>query len=242
MEEIERVVIVTGSESGIGLAVTQLLLESGCHVVGADISNRNNPHEDHPRFSFIPTDVTIDDEIDGLFAAVLHRFGRLDVLFNCAGITSLDPISAITSESWDSMFAVNLKAVFFCSKRALEIMERQGFGRIINVASNAGKSGGKAVGAHYSASKAGVICLTRSMAMHAAEYNITVNCVAPGPTSTPMTAGWDKEVQRSLVDKIPLGRFAEPVEVAEAIVFLASEAARYITGETLNVNGGLLMD
>lgn len=242
MHHPNRVAIVTGSESGIGYAVTEVLLANEYIVVGADLNNRNTPHERSGNFTFVPTDVTSTRELDSLFSSTINRFGRLDALVNSAGVTGLDTIYEITDESWNRIIDVNLKAVFFTSQKALTIMTDQGFGKIVNLSSNAGKSGGKAVGAHYSASKAGVICLTRSLAQYAAEFGVHVNCVAPGPTRTPMTDEWEEQVSRSLIGKIPLGRFAEPSEIAEAIMFLLSEKSDFITGETLNVNGGLLMD
>jgi NAD(P)-dependent dehydrogenase (short-subunit alcohol dehydrogenase family) len=161
---------------------------------------------------------------------------------NCAGITSLENVNSLTPEKWDNMLNINLRAVFFCCQRALKIMKEQKHGKIVNISSNAGVGGGKAVGVHYSASKAGVICLTKSLALYAADFNVNVNCVAPGPTQTPMTDEWEKNVYEKLRQAIPFKRFAAPEEIAEAILFLASDKSGFITGETLNVNGGLLMD
>ncbi len=219
------------------------MLELGHRVLGADLRRNcglGTAHADAP-YTFRRTDVTKNDQVQRLFDAVAKDDEPLDVLFNCAGVTSLTPIPEISLEEWDRMFAVNLRAVFLCSQMALDIMIPQGRGKIINVASNAGRGAGKRVGAHYSASKAGVISLTQSFALYAAEHRITVNCVAPGPTTTPMTDGWTPDTVERLKSAIPLGRFATPEEVAEAMVFLASNKADFITGETLNVNGGLLM-
>jgi len=242
MTEIERVAVVTGSESGIGFAVAHLFLTEGYRVIGADLNNLDTENHRNDRFLFIPTDVADARELEGMFSIVESKFGRLDVLVNCAGITSMDSVDRITDDDWNRMMDVNLKSVFFASRRALDIMKLRRSGKIVNVSSNAGKSVGKAVGAHYSASKAGVISLTRSLAVHASEFGVNVNCVAPGPTHTPMTEGWEESVHRELRRTIPLGRFAEPLEVAYAIAFLVSNQSDYITGETLNVNGGLLMD
>ena len=218
-----RVAIVTGSESGIGYEVVTILLDSVFSVVGADLNNRNTSHNRHNNFTFVPTNVTDPKELDALFELVRDKFGRLDVLVNSAGITGLESVPDISGEAWDRMMDVNLKSVFFACQKALGIMKPQGSGKIVNLSSNAGKGGGKSVGAHYAASKAGVICLTRSLAMYASDFGVNVNCVAPGPTRTPMTKGWDSEVSKSLQDKIPMGRFAEPSEIAEAIMFLVSE-------------------
>lgn len=242
MDEPIKTAIVTGSESGIGCATVTELLKNDYQVTGMDIAAGETCNHALKGYTFIKADLTATDNIRHLFASVVDLSGRLDALVTCAGITSLSKIDEISSEEWDAMLAINLKSVFFCCKAAFEFMKKGKSGKIVNVSSNAGKGAGKAVGVHYSASKAGVISLTRSFAIHGADWNINVNCVAPGPTKTPMTENWGKETSDSLIDKIPLKRFANPSEIAEAIIFLLSERADYITGETLNVNGGLLMD
>lgn len=238
----QRIVIVTGAESGIGDAVVELMLKDNCKVIGVDLIQNGSTDLDNPDYKFIQTDLTDLKKVDELFDYIKSIYGRIDILLNCAGITSLDGINEIISEKWDEMLDVNLKAVFFCCQNALKIMTKQKHGKIVNISSNAGVGGGKAVGIHYSTSKAGVIGLTKSLALYAADYNINVNCVAPGPTKTPMTDEWENEVNDRLKEIIPLKRFAAPKEVAEAIEFLASDKSDFITGETLNVNGGLLMN
>ena len=191
---------------------------------------------------YIKTDLTDMSQIRSLFTETIATYGTVDILVNCAGISRLTKVPDLTPEEWDLVLSVNLKAVFFCSQEALKYMCPKRSGKIIHLASVAGKMGGVLVGAHYAASKAGVICLTKSLALYAAPFNITVNSVCPGPTVTPLTDAWGNDLNTSLADKIPLKRYATPKEVAEAICFLASERADYITGETLDVNGGLLMD
>ena len=241
MNTEKKIVLITGSESGIGKSAANLMLDRGCTVIGADI--RKNPDfvSDNPNYFFIKIDMTFMEEVNSLYEFICKEFGRLDVLLNCAGITSLEGINQITPEKWDNMLSINLKAVFFSCQKALELMTVQKYGKIVNISSNAGIGGGKAVGIHYSASKAGVIGLTKSLALYAADYNVNVNCVAPGPTQTPMTDEWESDVNRKLKELIPLKRFADPEEIAVAIDFLSSEKADFITGATLNVNGGLLM-
>lgn len=234
-------IVVTGAESGIGHAVAVLMLERGYRVIGADIRQSAAEGLDSERYTFVSTDVTKDDELESLFQKVEAEGDTLDALFNCAGVTSLLSIPQITPDEWDRMLAVNLRAVFFSCQMALRIMISQGRGNIVNVASNAARGGGKTVAAHYCASKAGVISVTQSLALYGAEYNVRVNCVAPGTTATPMTADWPAETVARLEKVIPLKRFAQPMEVARAMAFLASDEAEFITGETLNVNGGLLM-
>ncbi len=242
MDFKDKTVVITGSEGGIGYIAADLMIKNGASVIGVDLRQNNGSKLDAGKYEFIQTDVSDVEEIEKLFEQVISIYKHIDILLNCVGITSLDAVNEITSELWDKMFDVNLKSVFFCCRNALKNMIPRGSGKIVNISSIAGECGGKVVGAHYSASKAGVISLTKSLALYAADYNINVNCVAPGPTETPMTSVWGSKINDNLKKAIPLKRFAEPVEIAEAILFLASEKSNYITGETLNINGGFLMD
>ena len=242
MDYTYSVAVITGAESGIGEQTAKKLLENSCHVIGLDFSRTTNGNHKNPNYQLIQIDITDLEKMQKTIDAVHRDWGRIDILVNCAGVTSLQKVDDIKPADWDRIMDINLKAVFFCCQTVLKYMKVVKRGKIINISSNAGKEGGKAVGAHYSASKAGVISLTRSLALDAAEYNININCVAPGPTKTSMTQDWDEGTNKKLKEKIPLGRFAAPEEIAEAIAFLASDSADFITGETLNVNGGLLMD
>jgi len=236
-----KVVVITGSESGIGKATTTLFLRKGARVIGLDRNNSNCFPNNH-RYILKRIDLLDLDEIKRTFQQIKAEHDKIDLLINCAGITSLTPVMDITPEDWDHVMHINLRSMFFCSKYALKEMIEQQYGKIINIASNAGKAGGEIVGPHYSASKAGVISLTISLAQFAAKYNINVNCVAPGPTETSMTSTWDGASIDTLIKRIPLRRLGKPEEVAETIYFLASRKADFITGEIIDVNGGLLMD
>ena len=190
----------------------------------------------------MPCDVANESEVKQLFTQTLEHYGRLDVVVNTAAICRNIGILDITVDDWDSIVAVNLRGTFLVGREAFRVMKEQRSGRIIFFASAAAKIGGLAAGAHYSASKAGVICFTKSLALQAAPYKINVNAVCPGPIRTAMTVAWGDKVNREFVEKIPWKEYGEPEDVAAAVLFLASDGARYITGEILDVNGGLVMD
>ena len=243
-----KVAIVTGVAGGIGLATATMLGEQGATIVGCDFQEeglkraKKALQKRNVEMNAVAADLGNVDSIQPLFKKTLEDFKRIDILVQCAGICYQSPVPEITAEEWDHIFALNLKAVFFAAQAALEVMCRQNYGKIINISSASGKSGGVAVGAHYAATKAAVICLTKSLAQYSAPFGVNVNCVCPGPIETPMTQVWGEAVNKSFAEKIPFKRYGTPEEVAEAICFLASDRARYITGETMDVNGGLVMD
>jgi 3-oxoacyl-[acyl-carrier protein] reductase len=166
----------------------------------------------------------------------------VDILVNNAGICRRGRISEIPDEEWDSVLAVNLKGAFLCCRAVLPSMIGRGSGRIVNVASLAGKIGGLMVGVHYAASKGGILALTKGLARELAEHKITVNAVCPAMVDTDIASLFTEEELRKYVASVPLGRLASPEDVAQAIVYLCSEEASYITGEVLDINGGVLMD
>ena len=187
-------------------------------------------------------DVAALDQVEAGFETTRKTLGEPDILVNNAGICPVSRFSDIDPEEWDRVMAVNLRGTFLCCRAVLETMKHRRRGWIVNMSSAAGKSGGRSVSAHYSASKAGIMCLTRSLALEMAPYGVMVNAVAPGPVETGMidrvTGGNPALYQK----RIPLGRLARPEEIAAAVVFLCSDGAGFITGETMNVNGGQLMD
>jgi NAD(P)-dependent dehydrogenase (short-subunit alcohol dehydrogenase family) len=242
----DRVAIVTGGMRGIGQAICRVLARDGAAIVIADIQpDGDKATPDLPEESptlVIQTDVSSEDSVRQLYGSVMDRFGRVDILVNNAAICKEDPILNIRVQDWDRIMAVNLRGTFLTSREAFRIMRVQGSGRIINIASAAGKIGGLTAGAHYAASKAGIICFTKSLALQAAPCHINVNAVCPGPTKTALTDSWGEEVNRAFAAKIPWKEYGQPEDVAEAVAFFASDRARYITGEILDVNGGLVMD
>ena len=231
------VAIVTGGARGIGRAICQALVRDGASLVIGDLdmdgARSTASLLGAPPALVVRMDVASEQSVKELYAQVMERFGRVDILVNNAGLCKMVSILDIGVEEWDRIMAVNLRGTFLMSREAFRIMKEKGKGRIISIASAAGKLGGLAAGAHYSASKAGVICFTKSLALQAAPYHINVNAVCPGPTKTKMTDDWGDDVNRNFADNIPWKEYGQPEDVAEAVAFLASERARYITGEIL---------
>lgn len=232
-----RVAIITGGCGDIGAATARAFVDTGARVVIADLSP---PGPDlaalGERLLFVKTDVSDRESARFMVERAKGAFGRVDILVNAAGICLNTPVMQITPEEWDKVLSVNLKGTLLCSQEAALAMMSGGGGKIVNVASIAGKTGGALVGAHYAASKAGVICLTKSLARELAPHGILVNAVAPGVIETRMIAGYEYELSR-----IPLGRKGTSRDVAEVILFLASPMSDYMTGATVDVNGGMLM-
>jgi NAD(P)-dependent dehydrogenase (short-subunit alcohol dehydrogenase family) len=238
-----KTAVVTGAASGIGLACSRALSDEGATVVLADLDGgRVRGAAEELGAHAIEADVSKPEEARRTVAEAVALSGRLDVLVASHGIFQGTPIDAMDPEEWDRVNAVNLRSVFLLAQAALAEMVPRRSGRIVTVASLAGQTGGLAAGAGYSASKGGVIALTKSIARYAGPHGITANCVCPGVVDTPLTQAWPVEVRERLAASTPLGRIARPEEVAAAVVFLASDAASFVHGAHLDVNGGLLMD
>lgn len=237
-----QVAIVTGGGGGIGKATCLAFAREGADIVIPEVNIANAEaaaaeiHALGRKCEVIETDVSNGESVRKMVRRTLNEFGRIDILVNNAGIFSYTRIDACTEEEWDRMMAVNLKGPFLCSQAVMETMKAQRSGRIINLGSLAGQVGGIVASAPYSASKAGVMCLTKSLARVLGEYGITVNSIAPGIAATEMAKN-----HPDMRAQIPLGRVADASEVASAILFLASEEGRYLTGATLDVNGGIRM-
>jgi 3-oxoacyl-[acyl-carrier protein] reductase len=240
-----RTALVTGAARGIGLAIAQALGKQGASVALVDVDQEaleKAAQSAGDRALPIQADVSRLADVQRAVAVTVERLGGLDILVNNAGICPLSTFSEITESEWDQVLAINLKGAFFFCQAALPHLRQSGQrGRIVNVASVAGQMGGLAVGAHYAASKAGLIGLSKSLARAVAADGVTVNCVAPGTTETDLIASWPEAGRASIQAQLPLGRFAQPDEVAETVCFLISDRAAFITGATLDVNGGLLM-
>jgi 3-oxoacyl-[acyl-carrier protein] reductase len=243
------VAVITGGGQGIGKGMAERFAAEGASIMIGDIDPNVGQATAEEidaaasgKIGFIKADVKKKDEISHLVESTQQEFGKIDIMVNNAGICSLTGIEEMTEQEWDDMLNINLRGVFFCSQAVTPIMKRQKAGTILNMASLAGKVGGVVVGPHYAASKAGVICLTKSFAKALAPYGVRVNAISPGPIETAMTADWPADMRANFAKQTPLGRFAQAEDISEAALFLVSDGARHITGEILDVNGGLIMD
>jgi 3-oxoacyl-[acyl-carrier protein] reductase len=240
-----RTAIVTGAASGIGRSCARALAVEGARVVFADLDPGGAAEaasEAGETHAALGVDVTDPDSVSALVSHTQRSFGTLDVLVTCAGVFHDTPLDRIAADEWDRILAINLKGTFLCAQAALRPMIAQRRGRIVTIASLAGQTGGLAAGAAYSASKAGVVALTKSIARFAGPHGVTANCVNPGIIDTPMTAGWPREAKERTVTATSLGRMGTAEEVAATVVWLASDAASFVHGAHVDVNGGLLMD
>lgn len=254
MELKRKVAFVTGSAQGIGRAIAKKLGESGCILMLNDVNDGGlkTTVKKFKEMGFkvhgLIGDVSNSNDVNRMINEIIRFEKRIDILINNAGISYKKkgekiPIIEIPEEQWDKVMAVNLKGAFLCSQAAAKYMIKQRYGRIVNICSMAGKFGNSGpAGAHYCASKAALICLTKSLAFELVSFNIRVNAVAPGVIKTEMTATSSEDINKKFLERIPMHRFGTPKEVAEAVYFLVSEASSYITGEILDVNGGILMD
>ncbi|MEM1767326.1 MAG: 3-oxoacyl-ACP reductase family protein [Candidatus Bathyarchaeia archaeon] len=248
MRLVGKVAFVTGAARGIGKAIALALAKEGCDVVVVDLDEigahqvAQEIQNMGRRALSVKANVASLEEVRRAFSLVLEKFGKVDILVNNAGIIKRGTLEDHSDEDWELVMAVNLKGTYYCSREAAKIMKTQGWGRIINISSVAGKIGDIASAPSYGPSKAAVNALTKSLARELAPFGITVNAVAPHAIETEMTAEWTEEKKRAIISQIPLGRMGKPEEVAAAVVFLASLEASFITGEILDVNGGYLMD
>jgi NAD(P)-dependent dehydrogenase (short-subunit alcohol dehydrogenase family) len=240
---------VTGAGRGIGRAIALALAREGAKVTVSDIdlANAKAVAEEIVALgsdSFAAqTDVSSERQVEELVRAAVERFTRIDILVNNAGVISTGPLLETSVEVWERTHAVNLKGVFLCTKAVFPGMMAQRSGRIINIASVAGKRGGGFFGnTCYASSKGGVIAFTKGAAREGGPYSITVNAIAPAMIETEMIAAMPSDVRATLLRSIPLGRTGSAHDVAAAVCFLASDGAAFMTGEIMDVDGGLMMD
>ena len=246
----DKVVFVIGGGTGIGRETAMLCAKNGAKAViigGRRIDKLQAAAKELSQSGCqvltVAVDVSQSDSVDSCIALIKERFGCIDVMINSGGVCFNTPFNKISVDEWNTVIQTNLFGVFYCMQQAMGLMVEQGVkGSIVNVSSMAAKLGGGVVGAHYAASKAGVTNLTLSAATFGARYGIRVNAVTPGLIATDMTDVWDKDLSSKLVKTVPLRAFGQAEDVAEAIMFLASSKAKYITGEVLDINGGAYMD
>ena len=243
----DRVAAVTGATRGIGRVIAIKLAEAGAKVavLGRDENKANNVKAEIEKLGgkaeVFLGDIFDDKECKRIADEVNASFGQLDILVNCAGALTSTKIDDILRAEWDKILGVNLTGTFFMIQSALPYLRKSRAGRIINISSNAGRMGGYANSQSYTASKGGVIAITKGIARQLAPDNITVNVVCPGTTKTEMSKLYDDETTKRLIGRIPLGRLGKPEDTAAAVCFFASEEAGFITGAILDVNGGMYM-
>jgi 3-oxoacyl-[acyl-carrier protein] reductase len=248
MNLVDKIAIVTGAGRGIGKAIAIALAREGANVMVNDIDIQTAEEVAKEIKSLgrkslaIQVDVSDSKEVNQMVQLTIEKFKRVDILVNNAAIIRRGSIEDLSEEDWNKVIDVNLKGTFNCMKAVVGIMKKQRYGKIVNISSIAGKIGDLASALCYGASKAGMTCLGKSLARELAPYNINVNVVAPHAIETDMSKEWPEEKRRSIIAGIPLGRMGEPQDIAEAVAFLVSDKAKFITGEVLDVNGGCLMD
>src|SRR4030042_1721983 len=241
-----KVALVTGSARGIGRAIALKLAEAGADIAVNDITAAAGPLEEvvgeikalGRRAMAVTADVSSSADVNPMVEAVAAAYGRIDILVNNAGVTRDQLIMRMTDEDWDTVLNIDLKSAFLCTRAVLRHMMKQRWGRIVSIASVVGMVG-NAGQANYASAKAGIIGLTKSIAKEVGSRGITANAVAPGFIETRLTEQLDEKQRQALMHRIPLGRVGTPRDVAEAVAFLASEEAKYITGQVLGIDGGM---
>lgn len=241
---INKIAVVTGGCRGIGLAISEELLKNGAYVFALDyvipdnIELQDNSWKEN--YKAIQADVSSEESVNTAFEQVLKEKDAVHFLINNAGITRDNLLIRMAEQEWDSVLDTNLKGAYLCSKAAAKKMISQRQGRIVNIASVVGAMGNPGQ-SNYSASKAGLMGLTKSLARELASRNILVNCVAPGFVRSAMTDALNEEQKKQFFANIPLKRVAEPIDIANLVTFLVSEESSYVTGQVIHVNGGLYM-
>ena len=242
-----RVSLITGGSRGIGKAIALQLASQGVQVAVNYISNRTAADEvvkliENQGVSAVAVqgDVTKRADVERIFTTTAETLGSVEILVNNAGIISDSLLMRMSDEDWDSVIDLDLRSIFLCTREAIRTMLRNKWGRIINIGSVVGLRGNSGQ-ANYAAAKAGMVGFTQSIAKEVASRNITVNCVAPGYVETDIVEDLPMDLKQSIMDRVPVGRFGYPEEIAGMVGFLASEAASYVTGQAIAVDGGLVI-
>lgn len=248
-----RTALITGARRGIGYSVAERLYKDGANIVLLDIdlaetqaaARQLDPSES--RVMALAADVSNPTAVAQAVEHAVSRFGSVDILVNNAGISPKHDgksatVATMTADEWQRVLAINLTGTFLCSQACLASMKSRGWGRIINMSSQAGRTASTIAGAHYAASKGGVIAFSRSLAAEVGASGITVNCIAPGRIMTPMAAEAGQDANEQYLKRIPVNRLGQPQDIAGTVSFLASDEAGFITGATVDVNGGSFMN
>lgn len=241
----DKVVLLTGAAKGIGAGCAKAFAKNGASIifiVDLDIEKAKDTAEEirsttKAKCYPIKADISKEEQIKSVFSNVNQKSSRLDILVNCAGICSTTDLFDLDIRQWDLTMNINLRGTFLFCREALRTMKKNHYGRVINFSSVAGQVGGIRTSADYSTSKAGILCLTKTLAKNAAKDGITVNSISPGLIDTDMTKLFETKV-----DEIPMGRFGSTEDVADVVLFLASDLSRYVTGACIDVNGGMYMN
>ena len=249
MDFSEKIVVITGGCQGIGKEIALKYGSANAIVNIFDINIleaenvSNEIRKSGSKSHAYSVDVTNKYNIAKAINLVMDTYGRIDILINSAGIVNTKPFVDVTDQDWDMVMNVNLKGVFYTCRETFPIMMKQKYGKIINIASIAGKKGGGFFGnSVYGASKAGVIGLTKGLAREGGPYGINVNAVCPGPTDTKMLEGLKEDSKKTLINSIPLRKFANPEDIANVVLFLSSDLANHVSGEITDVDGGVMLD
>lgn len=246
MELSGKVALVTGGAQGIGKAIALILARNGADIVVSDINLEKAEETAREiqnmgrRSLAIKSNVADFKDVESMVETIVEKLGRIDILINNAGITRDRLILRMTEEDWDAVLDVNLKGTFNCTKAAIRYMSKQKSGKVVSIASVTGEMGNPGQ-ANYGASKAGVIGFTKTIAREFAARGINVNAIAPGFIQTAMTDAVPEKAREELIRMIPMQRLGQPEDIARAVLFLVSESSSYITGQVINVNGGIYM-
>ena len=246
--DLARIAVVTGGAQGIGLAIVERLLRDSCNVVSVDVNSEtlNGVYENLSatyagQIQIQVADVSSVENVNRLSASVQNNYGEVGILVNNVGILPRTEFDDISLSEWDHVLAVNLRSMFLCTQAFYPLMALHGWGRIVNIGSMAPRSGGEAAAAHYTASKGGVIALTKHLARLLGSKGITVNAVCPGIIVSKMTESLSVNARERFLNEIPLRRMGSPDDVADVVGFLSGDDSRYVTGATIDVNGGYYM-
>jgi 3-oxoacyl-[acyl-carrier protein] reductase len=242
----KRVALITGAASGIGRAIAMKFADEGAWISLIDVDSQqaeslaSELRRSGKKAISIKCDVANENQVNQAVEQTKKEFGLLHILVNNAGISPLMPFEEISKADWDRVMSINLTGPFLMTKASFSHIKKAGLiGRVINIGSLAGQIGGIAVGLHYTAAKGGIMAMTKQLAKLLAPFKATANNIAPGTTDTPLVQDWPDEIRLAIIKQIPLGRLATPEDVANAALFIASDDAQFITGATINVNGGM---